>query len=57
MTTQTEPDGNSFTRAVAAVRAGGDPDEAARWLLERLTGPSGSACSTATSRSGPGCRT
>ena len=39
MTTQTETDGNSFTRAVAAVRAGGDPDEVARWLLERLTGP------------------
>ena len=28
MTTQTETDGNSFTRAVEAVRAGADPDEA-----------------------------
>jgi beta-glucosidase len=37
LTTQTEPDLSAFSGAVNAVRAGGDPDEAARALLEQMT--------------------
>ena len=37
MTSATEPDVTSFTRAVDAVRAGADPDAEARALLEQLT--------------------
>ena len=36
-TTPLEPDIASFGRAVDAVRAGGDPDEAARSLLEQMS--------------------
>lgn len=41
MTTATEPDVASFSRAVAAVRAGSNPDEAARMLLGQMTARSG----------------